>query len=430
MSELKAGFARVDITPMLGDTLEGYYYERRMEGFLDPLYATAVAFDNGEQRVIIMSLDIIGLTQEFNEQICPMIAKAADVETEGIFLACTHTHLGPTVNRKDENQKYIAFLKQRLCDVAVMAVRDLAFAEIYGTRSKAEGVSFIRRYEMGDGSIVTNPGYLNPNIVRMHGTPDEETQLLVIKREGKPEIGIVNFQTHPDTTGGNLVSADYPHFIRKTYETLIANSLCMYINGAQGDSNHIDTTLPADQGRGYHRAEYMGKKVAMSVIENYPLAKKIDGQKISFARKTITVKYNKGTSEELAEAKKIYKEYIDHPEEYVGKKISTTKVPWASRIVELENKADEKKLMLSAVSVGDVVFAGFPGEPFTEVGREIKSRSKFEFTIPSCCTNGYEGYYPMAQVYEEGGYECNSARYVKGTAEKLIEESCALINSL
>ena len=94
------------------------------------------------------------------------------------------------------------------------------------------------------------------------------------------------------------------------------------------------------------------------------------------------------------------------------------------------NGKSEKKLMLSAVSVGDVVFAGFPGEPFTEVGREIKSRSKFEFTIPSCCTNGYEGYYPMAQVYEEGGYECNSARDVKGTAEKLIEESCALINSL
>ena len=430
MLKLKAGFARVDITPMLGDTLEGYYYERRMEGFLDPLYATAVVFDNGEQRIIIMSLDIIGLTQEFNEQICPMIANVADVETEGIFLTCTHTHLGPTVNRKKENQKYIAFLKQRLCDVAVMAVRDLAFAEIYGTRSKAEGVSFIRRYEMRDGSIVTNPGYRNPDIVKMHGEPDEVSQLIIVKREGKPEIGIVNFQTHPDTTGGNLVSADYPHFVRKTYEALVPNSLCMYINGTQGDSNHIDVTLPAEQGRGYHRAEYMGKKIAMSVIANYPLAKALSGDKISFARKTITVMNNKGTPEDLSEAKGIYQEYLDHPENYVGKKISTTRVPWASRIVELENEPDEKELVLSAVSVGDVAFAGFPGEPFTDVGREVKKNAKFSFTIPACCTNGYEGYYPMAQVYDEGGYEFNSARYVKGTAEKLIEESCELINSL
>ena len=139
---------------------------------------------------------------------------------------------------------------------------------------------------------------------------------------------------------------------------------------------------------------------------------------------------NKGTPEDLSEAKGIYQEYLDHPENYVGKKISTTRVPWASRIVELENEPDEKELVLSAVSVGDVAFAGFPGEPFTDVGREVKKNAKFGFTIPACCTNGYEGYYPMAQVYDEGGYEFNSARYVKGTAEKLIEESCELINSL
>lgn len=430
MSKLKAGFARVDITPMLGTKLEGYYYERPMEGILDPLFATAVAFDNGEKRIILLSLDIVGLTQEFNKIFCPKISEMAEVEVDGIFLSCTHTHLGPTVNGKDKNPEYTEFLKQRICDVAVMAVRDLAPAELYGTRGKAEGVSFIRRYEMRDGSIVTNPGYQNPDIVRMHGEADDESQLLIIKREGKPEIGIVNFQTHPDTTGGNFVSADYPHFVRKTYEALVSNSLCMYINGTQGDSNHIDVTLPAEQGRGYHRAEYMGKKIAMSVIENYPLAKKIDSDKISYARKTVTVRNNKGTSEELVEAKEIYQEYLDHPENYVGKKISTTRIPWASRIVGLENEPDEKELVLSAVSVGGVAFAGFPGEPFTDVGREVKKNSKFGFTIPACCTNGYEGYYPMAQVYDEGGYEFNSARYVKGTAEKLIEESLELINSL
>jgi len=91
---------------------------------------------------------------------------------------------------------------------------------------------------------------------------------------------------------------------------------------------------------------------------------------------------------------------------------------------------DEKELYLTALSIGDVVFAGFPGEPFTKVGTSVKEASKFTLTVPACCANGYEGYYPTENAFAEGGYEANSARYQRGTAEKLIEASTQLINSL
>ncbi|MBQ2743890.1 MAG: hypothetical protein IJF32_13955, partial [Oscillospiraceae bacterium] len=206
MPELKVGFARVDITPMLGTKLAGYYYERKMEGILDPLLATAVAFDDGEKRAIVMSVDNLGFPQTLHSMLREKIAAAAGVEESAIFVHCTHTHLAPHTWLREgtkENPEYVEFMLRRLADVSVMAVRDLAPAELYGTRGKAEGVSFIRRYEMRDGSILTNPGYQNPDIVKMHGEPDETSQLIIVKREGKPEIGIVNFQTHPDTTGGN-----------------------------------------------------------------------------------------------------------------------------------------------------------------------------------------------------------------------------------
>ena len=57
---LKAGFARIDVTPPLGTTLAGYYETRYADGILDPLLATAIAFDNGENRIIVVSIDIIG----------------------------------------------------------------------------------------------------------------------------------------------------------------------------------------------------------------------------------------------------------------------------------------------------------------------------------------------------------------------------------
>ena len=91
---------------------------------------------------------------------------------------------------------------------------------------------------------------------------------------------------------------------------------------------------------------------------------------------------------------------------------------------------DEKELHLTTMRVGDVVFAGFPGEPFTEMGRQVKSNSPFTLTIPSCCTNGHDGYYPTADAFAENGYEANASRYVAGTAEKLLEASLETIKSL
>ena len=102
----------------------------------------------------------------------------------------------------------------------------------------------------------------------------------------------------------------------------------------------------------------------------------------------------------------------------------------ASRIVRMMSMPDEKELCMTAISVGDAVFAGFPGEPFTEVGRRVKGRSLFTLTIPACCANGYEGYYPMQDAFAENGYEAHAARYVGGTAEKLVEAAVEIVNSL
>ena len=39
---MKAGYARIDITPPLGSPIAGYYDPRIADGILDPVYATAV----------------------------------------------------------------------------------------------------------------------------------------------------------------------------------------------------------------------------------------------------------------------------------------------------------------------------------------------------------------------------------------------------
>ena len=50
MGNLKAGFARVDVTPNIGYCLEGSYNKRVSEGVLDNLYATnAIDYGDGDK---------------------------------------------------------------------------------------------------------------------------------------------------------------------------------------------------------------------------------------------------------------------------------------------------------------------------------------------------------------------------------------------
>jgi hypothetical protein len=304
------------------------------------------------------------------------------------------------------------------------------------TRARVEGVAFVRRFRMREGSCSTNPGPRNPDIDHPLGTPDEEASLLIIKRENAPEIGIVNFQVHPDVISGNKISADFPYFVRSTYESLVENSRCLYINGTQGDTNHVDVSLAKEHPLrgGYKRSRYMGRKIAMSLIANYDLALPLEGTEIAYAQKYVTVKNNKGTPDQLPWAEEVMAKFheggIEYAlPEYTGM-LRTSMHAQARRIVNLKDKPDTRELVLSGIRVGDVAFAGFPGEPFTEMGRGVKKNSKYTLTIPSCATNGYEAYFPTEDAYEYGSYEGMSAMFVSGTAEQLTKESYELINSL
>ena len=80
---------------------------------------------------------------------------------------------------------------KRLGDAAVLALNDLAEAKMSYTRGRASDIAFIRRFRMKDGSVKTNPGFLNPDIDHPLGEPDKRVALAYFKRENAPEIAYV-----------------------------------------------------------------------------------------------------------------------------------------------------------------------------------------------------------------------------------------------
>ena len=445
MNHLQAGFARVDVTPMLGIGLAGYYVPRKAEGVLDPLQINALALGCGDEKVVLMSIDHCGIVKEVLNPMIDRVCEKTGLPREAVYIHSTHTHTGPFLNPNPTDPleiEYAKFVTRKFADAAMLALADLKPAKMGYGIGQAPNIAFVRRFRMKDGSVRTNPGVDNPDILHPIGDVDERVNVLRFDR-GEDTLVLVNFGNHPDVVGGCRISADWPGFVRSTVETVLDKTKCIFFNGAQGDVNHVNVHPRGgylndmfmdfdDVARGYKHARYMGRVVTGGVLQAYDKVKYVDVDSIRFAQKVIEVPANLPAAEELPEAHRIndlHNEGRDSELPYSGMML-TTVVADAARKVRLEHGPDSFRMPLSCVAIGPVAMFGIPGEPFTGVGRALKEAEGYELVLPTCNTNAKEGYFPMLECYEEGGYEAGSSNFKAGVAELIIESGLELLESL
>jgi len=82
------------------------------------------------------------------------------------------------------------------------------------------------------------------------------------------------------------------------------------------------------------------------------------------------------------------------------------------------------------VRIGDTAMVGIPGEPFTDIGVQIKDTEGWKAIMPCCLTNGSQGYFPMQSAFDEGGYEARGSNYKPGVAEAIIAGAKELLAEL
>ena len=447
MNKLQAGYAAVNITPPFGIPLAGYFIERPMDGVLDELEICALALSDGENKAVILVADLLGIRAVDLNPVRKAIAQRLNMAVEGVFIACTHTHTAPQISENTTGKLpekwnfYQEMLWTKFVDAADLAFQDLAPAQMGWAVGNAPNIAFIRRFRMRDGKVRTNPGVGNPEILAPIGQVDERVNLLRFRRD-KGDIALVNFGVHPDTVGGCKVSADYPKFVRKTLENTVGCK-ALFLNGAQGDVNHVNVNakdgdknglVPMfdDCDRGYTHTRHMGQTIAGGVLQIYEKVNFTDVEKITCGADICVIPANKAREKDLPLAREyaqLHREGKDDQIPYKGMEL-TTVVAEALRMLRLENGPDHFDLPMSAIGIGPAVLVGIPGEPFTGIGRGIKDGSAFAITLPCCCANGYEGYFPMQDAYDEGGYEARSSNFAAGVAEKLIEAGVSLTNKV
>lgn len=439
-----AGFSRETTTPPMGIGLCGYYIDRKADTVLDDLEVNTVAFSDGKKTAVMMVLDAEGIAKSDTDTLRRHVAECTGLPIESVWLSCTHCHTGPFIEENHPSaieRGYFGTLKEKLVTAAKKAVADLKPARLGYAVATAPDISYVRRFRMKDGTIRTNPGVNNPDIEAPIGEVDERVNVVRIDRENAETIVIVNFGVHPDTVGGNNISADYPGFLRRTTERTLDNVKCVFLNGAEGDVNHVNVSpkngeanglfADFDGPRGYAHTRHMGNVLTGSVLQVYEKVNYVDTDKVDFTVKTVKVPANLPKPEEIPQAtyyNDLHNAGRDDEIPFTAMAL-TTVVANAARIKRLEHGPEFFDIYVTVFAIGNIAFVGFSGEPFTVMGTRLKNSEAFKMILPCALTNGRQGYFPARSAYDEGGYEASASDFKAGVAELLVDEAEKVLNS-
>jgi hypothetical protein len=440
---IKAGFARVDVTPPLGTPIAGYFKVRPSEGVLDPIELNAVAFGNEVDAAILITCDFTGMTMARITPVRERIAAQTGVPAERILITSLHQHtsiyVGDRIGDAEDyalitDSVYLKLLERKLCDVARMALDDRSEARLFTDEMQAiEPLAFTRRYFMQDGKLRTNPDtekYGTP--VRRAEEPDNTVRLLRFVREGRKEIVLVNFSTHPDVVGGRKFSADWPGFTRRFVEKDHPDAHCICTVGCQGDSNHVDFFKPKAErivgGKGITHSMHMGRVISDTVTA---LMQKKGVEHTGDALfGEVSLIYNKTNTA----GEEYFDEAVQYMKDYdAGKPRATAHigdVAMAMRTVRLRTAQIRRPVPVTLIALGDVCFVGFGGEPFTNYGTAARALAPDKTVLCSCCGNGYEGYLLTAQAFAEGGYEAATSLFTPNLQEQCIGALAEMIKKI
>ena len=109
MSSLRFGTSVRDITPRYPVWAHGYSGRtRQSSGVLEPLSLGCLAVANGDNRVLIVTLDMIGVRGNACEALCELLEQEVGVGFPNVLITGSHTHFAPAIHGTAMNDPEIA----------------------------------------------------------------------------------------------------------------------------------------------------------------------------------------------------------------------------------------------------------------------------------------------------------------------------------
>ena len=455
--EFKLGAAKTGMTPPKGSIIGDSYGIRVSEGVHDELYIKTLVFEQAGQRVAFITLDVISLPHLLVMTSRALIHKQTGIAVNNIILNATHLHAGPQMNplfwdvvggsAKLKSQEYTHKMPELILESVESAISKIQPVHVSIGNVQETSISFNRRFLMKDGTFKTNPGKLNPNIVRPAGPIDPSLSMVYFESlDKKPVAILVNFALHVAVVGGNNFSSDFPGVMSDLIGKVKGEEVVtVFTNGTSGNINHIDVSN-SNQLSGFDESQRIGTILADRVLNalnslrpisitslkatiqavNLPVFKVVEKLEMIWAKDVIS-KFGKPKGSGFADVVSAWRilDLVKYQGGLDTRHNSTTTVP-----LTVDGSALESEV--SVIAFGDqMALVGFPGDAFVELGLGIKLNSPFPFTIVSEQSgNGTLSYIPNKKAFPEGQYEVNSARYRSGGGESLVDAALETLISI
>lgn len=449
--KIKFGLGRRCTNPQIPISLAGYFNKRMWTEIRDDIEVRAVVLKSTGEYAAIIQFDQLSINIRLYKAIEKALKKAKikNISMKNLLVCATHTHTAPDINGDPNSDVFISFLAEKAIDALIDAADELEPGELLGGMANDGRFLFNRRYWMNDGRVVTNPGKLNPAIVRPEGEIDPQIPMLAIRTDDGLKLLITSIVNHTDTIGGCGVSADWPGFMRRELEAqMVPGAMVMPLIGASGNINHFDVTTDMNQ-TAYAEPERIGKGYAETIRKMWDSLVPVEGKGLSFNSRKIKSKPREIDADELASAEAIIAKYpeidVDSPEsvkdltsEDLARGTPFALKYFATHLVKMAKNNNKPEFLLSCIKFGDsAVIASLPSEPFVEIGLELRKgifRDRLCLVTSHGNYNGGKGYaggyIPNPWNYGRGGYEDTprSSGYSVHTADVIISNWWKLAN--
>lgn len=454
--KLKGGVAQIDITPPVGGRLAGHFYESLSTGIHDSLKAKAMVLHEGNEKFAFVFCDLIGITLDISAPARAQASAKTGIPVKNILIAATHSHTGPLfygfqhdyfhkkalrLHGEDPHEKvdYAKFLISQIVKVIVKASDQVSPVDMEVGIGKQHDLSFNRRYYMKDGSVLFNPGPLNPDIVGPAGPIDPDVGILLLRdaRNQQYKGGLTVFAMHADGVGGTEISADYPFYLEQVLKNKFGQDfISAFAVGPSGDINHVNIRKDDPIYSPSHPSRF-GGILAETVIREVPKLKTVNKPALTIRSAQIALPLQVPGKTQIDSARRIIHHLYEVKEsgEYMaragGESGDFLKRVEMSKYISLEGKGTS---MLAEVQVfkidAETAIVGLSGEIFVELGLAIKRRSPFKNTLIVTVCNEKMSYIPTKKAFREGSYEVTNSIVKPGSGEMLVETAIKLLKEI
>ena len=422
---LRAGFAKADITPRIGVELCGFgpYLNRHSVAVRDRLWARAMAVSNGETTLVLLSCDLISLTDETTRTVRRRVREATGITDAAVMLHCTHTHSGPAtapyIGWGDMDAPYMELLPGRLVRAAVDAVAGLQPVVFGHAVVPCEGIGYNREHDRRP----TLEEALSPDW-RPERPELTDTTCHVIRADnaetGCP-IGFLSyFGCHPVVccAESRHIHGDYAGVATNLVEKEFPGSVGLFLQGAQGDVNSCVVHHP--EAESLEALDVIAARYAASVrnglrhsvpLEIMPLGCEL--RRVSFGRQELSV----SDLRRMLDEKEAVLRRTGASDDEREVRLATVYVHALRRLVgrmEVGTDADERA-DVQGLRLGALTLVGAPFEIFQQIKNDVTSRAPGPVTLVLGITNGSLGYAPDRETARRGGYAATQVPFMLGS---------------